>query len=454
MDGYTDEIQARLAEYAAEFSYEALTPQAINTAKTRVIDTLGTLVCGFFAEPCRIARMLAVPLRDGSTVIGTSIRTTPDLAAFANATAARYVEMTDAYHWGHPSDVIMPLLAVAERVGASGRDFIATIVLAYEVYQRMADVTSKGFDNTNFCLLGAAVGAAKLLSLPATQIAHCISMAAVSNSMLRQVRLGHQSMFKTVATGYMGRAAVQAALMAQAGMEGPSRPFQGEAGWCAHVGGRALKADDIVLGGGTVPFKILETRVKMRSSVGTTISSVLAAENIGQLGRVEDVERIIVEVYRRALDTVGVGSHLWQPESREIADHSIPYVVAVALMDGTVTPRSFDAAHLCNPQLHALMQKIAVVENLEFTSANERTPPEYPTRVTVRRLDGTEVVGTSGGDRKEIAVVYSNDQIADKFRGFTEEYLGATRVNAVLERLWRLEGLSSVVEIPPALCFA
>src|SRR5258706_3862022 len=108
----TDSIQQQLTNYACALRYEDIPSEVVHTAKVRVIDTLGALIGGFFAEPCRIARNLTaqVPNPDGATVIGTRMKTTPDLAAFVNATTARYVEMTDFYHWpgsaeGHPSDV-------------------------------------------------------------------------------------------------------------------------------------------------------------------------------------------------------------------------------------------------------------------------------------------------------------------------------------------------------------
>src|SRR3972149_1941733 len=98
-----------------------------------------------------------MPNPDGATVIGTRMKTTPDMAAFVNATTARYVEMNDAYHrpgvpnGGHPSDVLTPVLAAAEHAQASGREFIAGVALAYEVYLRVADrVRIPGFDYTNF----------------------------------------------------------------------------------------------------------------------------------------------------------------------------------------------------------------------------------------------------------------------------------------------------------------
>jgi len=142
----SDGLQQRLADYARALTYDSLTPAAAHAAKVRVIDTLAALVGGFDGEPCRIARSMAAraPLADGATVYGTATRTTPEMAAFVNATTARYAELNDVYHWpgsagGHPSDVIMPLLGVAEHARATGHDLITAVVLAYEIYLRFSD---------------------------------------------------------------------------------------------------------------------------------------------------------------------------------------------------------------------------------------------------------------------------------------------------------------------------
>ncbi len=449
-----DRIQKQLTEYACKLTYEALSPAAIHAAKIRVIDTLGALIGGFFAEPSQIVRELAasMPMPDGATVIGTRLKTTPDMAAYANATTARYVEMTDFYHWpgsaeGHPSDTVTPLLAAAEHARASGCELITGVVLGYEVYQRTSDnFRNPGFDHTNFACLGVATAAGKLLGLTPHQMSHCISMAAVANNTLRQARTGHLSMFKAAASGQAGRAGVFAALLARAGMEGPHLPFEGKAGWCDHVAKSRYALDK--LGGGSEPYKILHSEIKQRPSVGNTISSILAAEKIAPVN-IKNIKHITIELYKRAVDRVGSGDHPWNPESRETADHSAPYVVAATLMDGTVTPRSFNDAHLWNPDLRALLKKIEVVENPEFTAAYAKVPPEHRTRVTAVSNDGQQLVGESGGER-ELSAREKDARIEDKFRGLTEDVLGARRVGGILDKLWHLEDLANTEDIPRA----
>ena len=450
-----DPIQQRLTDYACGLHYDDLPPESVHAAKIRIIDTLGALLAGFSGEPCRLARDLAarMPNADGATVIGTRIKTTPDMAAFVNATTARCVNFTDTYHWpgsagGHPSDVITPVLAVAEHARAGGREFIAAVVLAYEVFIRTSDVFhSEGFDYTNFSCLGTAVAAGKLLGLSPGQLSHCIAMAVVPNIALKQTRIGHLSTWKMAASGQAGRAGVFAAMLAQAGMEGAYLPFVGKAGWCDQVAKKQFSLD--VMGGKGTPFKIADSTIKTRPAVGLTIASVLAAEKAAPLKNINAVRQITVEVYKKAKAASASGEHDWNPDSAETADHSIPYLVAAALMDGTLTPRSYDDAHLWNPELRALMQKVEVIENPEFTLAYERLPAQQCARVTVVTGTGERSVGEARFGKGDKTAQELETQITDKFRSLSVDMLDAGRVDAVLDRLLHLENSKDVSEILP-----
>jgi 2-methylcitrate dehydratase len=452
-----DAIQERLTRYACNLSFDDLPADIVHAAKVRIIDTLGAMLGGFSAEPCRITRDFAARrlMPDGATILGTRMKTTPDMAAFTNATTARYAELNDIYQWpgsfgGHPSDTITPMLAAAEHAHADGRRFITGVVLAFEVYTRFSDIFHNGgFDAGTFCALANAAGAGKLLGLSSDQFSHCIAMAIVPNNMLRQARYSHLTMWKVATAGQAGRAGVFAALLAKAGMEGPHLPFEGKAGWCDHVARERFALTE--MGGKDTPFRIISTLIKPRPSSGPTIPSILAAEKVAPLINVNDVQSILVEVHRITMEFGARGRHFWTPESRETADHSVPYVVACALIDGTVTLRSFDDAHLWNPQLRALMQKIEVVENDEFTQAYDRQPQQHRTRVTVVTTSGERFVGEVGTAQDSLGQHLDDAKIAAKFRGLAEDALGTKRVDHILEMLWNLERIDDVCSIAPAL---
>jgi len=452
-----DSIQERLTDYAFGLDLESQSPQAVHDAKVRIIDTLGALVAGFEDRPCKVARRLAcrLPDPDGATVIGTRIRAAPDMAAFANAIASRCVEMNDTYHGprshgGHPSDVIMSVLAVAEHCRSSGMELITAVVLAYEVYLRISDqlYPQTGFDCTALAGIGIAAAAGKLMGLSRAELAHAISMAVVPNNPLNQGRSNHLSMWKASAAGQAGRAGVFAALMAREGMEGPHLPFEGKNGWCRLISKKPFTIAE--MGGNGTTFKIQETLIKKRACCATSVSTLLAAEKVAPRvkGRIGEIQRVLVETYEFSRLICGVGEHHWNPDSRETADHSIPYGVAAAMIDGTVTAASFDERHLWDPELRSLMQKIEVVANEEFTRDYERHPVLHRSRVVVTTRGGERIVGESGGDDDDLSTPMTDAQIEAKFRSVAEPVFGAARAASQLDRLWNLERLPNVEAIP------
>jgi 2-methylcitrate dehydratase len=304
------------------------------------------------------------------------------------------------------------------------------------------------------------------MGLGSAQLAHCISMAVVPNVILNQVRESHKSHYKVVAAGHAGRAAVFAALLARSGMEGPHLPFEGKAGWCTAVALKPLVFD--TLGGEGTRFKILDSRTRHRPAMGETHAAIFAAENIApKLTGIADITSVKIETYKRAKELVGSREHAWcwDPKSPESADQSIPYLVAITLRDGTVTPQSFKARDLADPQLRELMEKSEVVENEAFTedfnlrtlradeslTRYERLPREHRARITVTTRAGQRLIAESGGDPDDLSVQRDDARIEAKFRSQTEDLLGGRRVNAILDRLWNLESLSDAALIAPLL---
>ena len=451
-----DPIQDRIADYVVNMRFDQLPGAVVHAATTRVVYCTAALIAGMDGDACRIARQMAerFPMKDGATVLGTRIRSSPEIAAFANGTTARFIEMNDIYHWpnvyeGHASDIVPAMMTAAEYAHADGRSLIASIALAYEVFLRLCDVAkNRNFDNTNFGSIAVAAGASMLLGLSREATGHAISMAATTGNMLRQVRKSHLSMWKGAAAGNSGRTGIHCALLAKEGMDGPHLPFVGESGWCDHVAGNRFTLDR--MGSDDEPYRILNTRLKRRASCGTTISSIIAAEKVAKVGA-DGVAEVIVDVYHLGKVDVGTGEHRWNPQSRETADHSIPYVVGVTLLEGTVVPTSFDEAHLADEGLRAFMRKIRVEEDPAFTAAYDLTPVQHRTRVTVVMNDGTRRIGETGGDADDLSAETTDDEVNRIFRDLTKDAWPATQVRRVLDRLWAVGAVTDVAKIPPML---
>ena len=459
-----DALQDRLVRYAQALTYASLDRATVDAARVRIIDTLAAAVGGFDDEAACIARALAthMKMRSGATIVGTALKVPVDMAAFVNATAARAVELNDVYHRpgsrnGHPSDVIMPLLAVAEHAGAGGEGLIAAVVLAYEVYLRFADAArNKSFDATNFCCLATAIGAAQLLGAAAHELAHAISLALVPNNALNQTRTGHLSMWKSAAAGQAGRAGVFAAMLAREGMEGPCLPFTGKHGWCSNVAREEIALD--VMGGEGVPYKIHESFVKPRAACLHTLAPILAAEKVATVlkhtrGRIESVMVEVYEAKERSLGGAGnsaaSGEHHWNPQSRETADHSIPYCVAATLIDGTITPRSFDEARIHDPALRKLLARVKLTQNADYTEAYERIPVRYRARVTVVTDSGEAIIGETGGEHGDLSDAMDEAAVSAKFAQLVGPALGAAGVRCALDALRGLAGSTDVSTLPP-----
>lgn len=453
----TDRIHDQLTEYTRESMFGAVSAEVVDAAKGRILDTLGALSAGFDGEPCVLLRRMANDLYPGpgASIVGTATSTSVDMAALVNGTTSRYAELNDTYHMPgkpgvHPSDVIMPLVAMGEFCRSSGAELLAAVVAGYEVCLALAEATpANGFDNTNAVAMGVAAGSAILLKLPEDAIRQCISVVVVSGNALLRSRRGAASAWKAAASGHAGRAAVFAALLAGYGIGAPTMPFSGTAGWLDVV---AREPVELALPEPSASRRLLGTIIKPRAVCGAAIPAVLAAEDAHRQGvDLDEVTEVVVETYRDAFRKNADGAHHWAPTTRETADHSIPYVVAAALIDGTVGPSQYDDSHLHSPDLRGLLAKVRVEERDEFTEAYDAMPVVHRTRVTVSNLDGRRIQGDSGGSFGDISDPMSQSQIAEKFAGLVTPKLGAAVVDHVTQLVWSLEEVDEIASLTSLL---
>ena len=180
-----DRTTEMLSAYACSLTYEELGHEVVEQVKRTLVDTMGCAIGGYESEPAAIARSLADGVHGGmaSRVLGTAATTTPDLAAFANGVAVRYLDCNDSYFspgGGHPSDMIPAVLAVAVPLRSDGPTVITAIALAYEVFCRLSDEVvagDLGWDQGIFSVIGAACGAARVMGLDEEQTGNAISLA-------------------------------------------------------------------------------------------------------------------------------------------------------------------------------------------------------------------------------------------------------------------------------------
>ena len=455
----------RLSRYCQTLRDDDLPSAVVHEVKRRVLDSLGCAFGAYTASPCRIARQLAqaVKVPGGATLWGTNHRTLPDLATFANGALVRYLDFNDTYlakEPAHPSDNISAVLAVGEACRASGKRVIQAIALSYEVQCRLCDAAAlrpRGWDHVTYGPFSSALATAKVMKLSAAQTLQAINLAGVSNVALRQTRVGDMSMWKACAFSNAARNGVFAAILAQRGMTGPSPIFEGEKGFMKLVSG---PFDLPLFGGekgqsGPVAFKILDTYIKhypVEYHAQTAVEAALAlredllkGEGADALAGITDIE---IGSYDVAIEIIGRDPEKWRPRTRETADHSFPYCVAVALRDGKVTLRSFEDKRLTDPTLHELMQKVRVVPQPEFVG---RYPETMATRITVRTKAGNLYVKQVDYPLGHPQHRMSDQEVEDKFRQLAAGKFDRTRMTKVIDAVWKLDQLKDVGALMPLL---
>jgi 2-methylcitrate dehydratase len=432
-----DKTTSTLASYVAGLTYEQLSAGAIRELKKRLIDSIACAIGGYSSEPAAIARRLAAETsgQPPARVLGSGGATSMEMAAFANAVMVRYLDCNDTYiskGSGHPSDMIPACLAVAEAHRASGRDTVTALAAAYEVYTGLADVIGlreRGWDQGVFVVLGSAAGAAKLLGLTSAQIGEALSIAVSSNIPTRQARAGELAMWKGCATAASARAGVFSALLAQKGMTGPTAAFEGKHGIWEQVTGPFRLGR---LGGGSVPFGVERTNLKFFPAEYHSQAPLWIALELRKKVRPEEIEAVDVQTYHMAWSEIGSEPEKWDPQTRETADHSLPYLLALGLVDGTIRADSFTEERLRDPRLRQLMPRISVSENKEFT---REFPAKLMSRIEVTTRGGETLVETASYPKGHAQNPMNDADVESKFAGLTEGLLKADRRDALLRAL-------------------
>ena len=454
-DGAADQnsVAETLARYAINLRYEDLPPDVVRTAKRTLLDTIGCAIGGFKAEPSQIALRLAsgVSAPQTATVLCSGIRTSPELAVFANGVMLRYLDFNDGYislGSGHPSDTIAALISSAEVAGASGRDLILATVLAYEVFCKVMDAfdtRSLGLDSATIIGLAALVGAGRLMGLTQAQLVHAIGITVASNTTIKQGRTGSLSNWKCFACAEVCRRAIFALQLARAGMTGPSQVFEGRHGFFNVVSRKPFELPP--LGGGEQPFGIMRAFTK-RFALGQFAQTVAqaAAEARALIEDPLQIEQIDIHVSNRAIRVMADSPDKWRPQTHETADHSIPYSAGVVLMYGTIDAQYYEDPYLHDAKLLELVSRVKCIQSEEA----DRRAHEFTLCVLEITL--------KSGEKKSVRVEYhrghwknpmTDAEMEEKFRLLAGKQLPADRIDALLKQLWALEDMPQAGALIP-----
>src|SRR5881394_1805266 len=456
-------LAEQLAEYAVGLKFEGLPAPVVHEVKRRVIDSMGCALGAWDAEPCVIARRVASRFSDerGATLLGTTHRAPPDWAAFANVCLIRYLDYNDTYlsrEPAHPSDNISAALAVAEAENSGGREFIVAIVLAYEVQCRFCDAASlraRGWDHVTYGAFSTALAATRLMRLDVDRTRHAVGIAGVASVALRQSRVGELSHWKGCAFANAARHGVYAALLARAGMTGPAPIFEGQMGFEKELGvslGDVAsvfdKKKEAMPGKGPASM-ILKTSIKYWPAEYHSQSAIEAALFLRKdIGDPANIQSVRIESHDASVDIIGSEPEKWKPETRETADHSLPYITSIALIDGDVTDRQFEPERFTDPAIWKFLENVTVERNEELSALY---PGAAANIVHVDLADGRRLTRRVDYPLGNALNPVSDKQLEGKFNALVVPALGEARAKKIVDLAWKLDEARNVDELMSAL---
>ena len=386
-----------LASFVERASFDNLSPAVRDALRLRILDALGCALGALDAEPIRAIRGFIdeVGGRPLCTLIGGRGRTAPDRAAFLNGALVRYLDFNDAYlargETCHPSDNLSAVLAAAENARASGRTLMTALAVAYQVQCRLSDeapVRSRGFDHTTHGAIAAAAGVSHALGLDVARTSNAIAIAVTTSPALRVTRTGTLSNWKGLAAPDAARLGLQAALLASHGITGPPEAFEGNKGFIDTISGvfrldwRAEGLD-----------RVTETSIKRYDAEIHAQSAIEALLELReQLGAAPfGIRRIDIDVFDVAHRIIGGGEEGDKTvvRTKEQADHSLPYMAAVAALDGRLGPEQYAPERIGRSDVQQLLRRVVVRPDPALTA---RFPAEHACRVRLELEDGRVLV--------------------------------------------------------------
>lgn len=447
----------QLAAFVARAQYEDLSEQARQQLKIRIIDALGCALGALEGPP--IKRLRAQIEDFGGKPLATLIgggKTSPDRAAFYNSALVRYLDYNDSYiaskETCHPSDNLGAVLAASEYAQRSGKEFLTALALAYQVQCRLSDlapVRAKGFDHTIQGAYAVAAGVARALGLDQAGIANAIAISGTANNALRVTRTGRLSNWKGLAYPNTALGGTHAAFLALYGITGPLEVFEGNKGLMDAITG---------------PFELDWSREDLEAVRSTSVKkynaefhSQSALEGVLELREAyqidpAEIELVKVDIFDVAYSIIGGGEEgdKRHVQTKEEADHSLPYMIAVAWLDGQVLPAQYEPDRIVREDVQNLLRRVVIQPDEQLSRG---FPAGMPCRIQVRLKDGR----TLSIEKQDFAGFSTRplswDEAVTKFERLAEPYANREQRSSIIETVACLETydvarLTDVLRIP------
>jgi 2-methylcitrate dehydratase len=384
-----------LARYAARAKFDDLSAESREQLPVHILDSLGCCIAALGAGPVQACREQVAEFggTGPSTLIGGG-KANPIYAAFWHTALVRYVDFMDNFlaqnETCHTADNFGVALTIADYVGGSGRDLMLGVALGYTVQSRFVDhanFMTRGFDHTAQLAFSHNAAAGRLLGLSEQQIGHAMAMAAVSDASFAVVRAKPLSQWKGLASAQAALGAMNTLFLARRGVEGPLQVIEGPLG-IDHLLGMKIDIEWDKQG----YEGVTESTIKKYNSMIHTQSAVHCMVELTRQKKLNPNRIVSIEgeVFQLAFDFAGGGLYGVDKviRTKEQADHSLPYLLSVALIDGEVTPAQFQPDRIVKPDVQALLKKVSIRPNDEFTA---EYPRKMPAKITIGLQDGTVI---------------------------------------------------------------
>tara|TARA_A100001037_G_scaffold251361_1_gene234821 strand:- start:15330 stop:16697 length:1368 start_codon:yes stop_codon:yes gene_type:complete len=440
-----NEISYQLASFAQQSSFDDLSEEVRERMKVLLLDAIACAIGSLRSEPIQFLKDQVEEFGGSSitSLIGGG-KTAPDRAAFFNAALIRYLDFNDGYMGSlatcHPSDQLGAILAASEYADLSGSDFMTALALAYEIQCRFCEFCSyedKGFDQALAISYSTAAGVSRALSLDIEKTANAIGISGASQNPFLIVRAGRISHWKGFSTANTCANALHATFLAMRGVTGPPEIFEGPLGLFDSITGPF----DINLADTSIK-KVLEISLK---KFNAGIHSQTAIEGVIELKEEndlipEEISEVEIEIYQRAYFIMGggKGGDKHDVQNKETADHSLPYVLAAALIDNNVMPEQFEEKRILEEDVQSLLRCVKVSNSEALTN---RYPQESPVTIKITNKENKIFKKEKSSYEGHYSKPMEWSTVVEKFGFLCDDFISAQMKEEIIDAVSRIDAI-------------
>ena len=467
-----DQLAWKIASVATDAV--AVPAETAEMIANRIIDNAAVAIASVNRHPCMSARDMAlahpaapggpgVVGRKGATVFGmdAGVRVSPEWAAWANGTAVRELDMHDTFlaaDYSHPGDNIPPILAVGQQLGMDGASLLRGLATGYEIHIDLVKAIclhEHKIDHIAHLCPAQAAGIGTMLGLDTATIFQAVQQAVHVSFTTRQSRKGEISSWKAYAPAHSGKLAIEAVDRVMRGEGAPSPIYEGEDSVIAWMLDGPTALYHVPLPGpGEAKRAIMDSYTKEHSAEYQSQALIDLAFRMGKRVTSWDaVDSIVIETSHHTHYVIGTGANDPQKmdphASRETLDHSIMYIVAVALQDGAWNHvNSYAPARAQRSDTVALWHKISTIEDPKWTAryhAKDHKDLAFGGRIVIRMKDGSVIADEMAVANAHPlgATPWKRADYVGKFHSMTDGLIDAAEARRFLEAVEALPHLKA-----------